>query len=409
MFRERQLASIAYAAGQVSRARLPNDAVYHQLQFAITGGTVTSNFGLAPTGPVFDSRFPFSLIRDLRIIRNGSDVVWQGSGAQLAHEHFMLNNSAPMARLYTTTSNVETLKTGTSRGVTIPANSDGINANAVQFVGTATASTDGVIATQFDMQAEMWFQLNVDGRSSTNTLVDARKLSTFDIEITWADVSSVMIPGTANTLNVVACTLQVLSIDQDNVSTEEDFGTFKRSAFQYSNLPYGSSNQQIMLARGNFWYGMLLETRAFKANSTIIPHAENAVLGSIQNRLNTNFQLRVADFEQLQRKNMSDGGGRHHPFDVAGCGPQGKAAIQYTSALDNPGEMIATYVTDVFDLLLSIQAIGASKNGVTTASTAPVIDILTQEVIPGVTVSAAAPQGAKNGSIGNTSAKPYVR
>ena len=71
--------------------------------------------------------------------------------------------------------------------------------------------------------------------------------------------------------------------------------------------------------------------------------------------------------------------------------------------------MIATYVTDVFDLLLQFQSIGSSQNGVTTSATAPILDILTQEVIPGVSVSAAAPQGARNGSIGNTSAKPYVR
>lgn len=408
MFRERQLASIDFAAGQTKRARLPNDAVYHQLQFAISGGTVTSTFGLAPSGPTFDTRFPYCLIRDMRIIRNGSDVVWQGSGAQLMHEHYMLNNSAPLARIYTDATNVETLRTGTSRGVTIPANSDGIMANVVQFQGASTASGT-VVSAKFDMQAEMWFQLNVEGKASCNTLVDARKLSTFDVEITWADLSSFIIPGTNNTLNVVDASLQVLSIDQDNVSVNEDFGTFKRSAFQYANFPYGSSNQQIQLARGNFWYGMLLETRAYKAASTIIPQPDNAILGSIQNRLNTNFQLRVADFKQLQAKNIGDNGGRHQPFCVAGAGPQGRAAIQYTSALDNPGELIATYVTDVFDLLLQLKGIGDSHNGVTTAGTAPILDILTQEVIPGVTVSSAAPQGAKNGSIGNTSAKPYVR
>lgn len=408
MFRQRQLASIAYAEGQVTRARLPNDAVYHQLQFAIYGGTVTSTYGSSATGPVFESNFPFSLIRDLRIIRNGSDVVWQGSGAQLAKEHFYLNNAPPQARLYNTTSNVETLLTGTSRGVTIPANSSGICANVLEFVGGATDSTTRVSA-QFDLQMEMWFQLNLDGKAATNTLVDARKLATFDVEITWANVSSVMIAGTANTANVVAATLQVLSTDQDNVSTKENFGTFKRSAFQYASFPYGSSNQQIMLSRGNFWYGMLMQTRAYKTGSTTIARPENSVLGSVQNRLNTNFQLRVADFVQMQAKNISDNGGRQSPYGVSQGSPQGWAAIEYTASLDNPGELIATYVTDVFDLLLQYQAIGAATNGATTASTNPILDILTQEVIPGVTVAPDAPQGSVNGSIASTSAKPYVR
>ncbi len=408
MFRQRQIASIAYAAGQVSRARLPNDAVYHQLQLAVYGGVVTSVYGSGPTGPIFDSSFPFSIIRDMRIIRNGSDVVWQGSGAQLAAEHHQLNNCPPQSRLYNTTTNVETLLTGTSRGVTVPANSYGIAANVVEFVGAASASVTQTSA-QFDLQMEMWFQLNLDGKAATNTLIDARKLATFDIEITWADPTTIMIPGTNNTANTIACTLQVLSTDQDNVSTQENFGTFKRSAFQYASNPYGSSNQQIMLARGNFWYGMLMQTRAYKAGSTTMLRPENNVLGSVQNRLNTNFQLRVMDFVQMQAKNMSDNGGRQSPYGVAQALKQGWAFIEYTASLDNPGELIATYVTDVFDLLLTYQGIGSATNGVTTASTLPVLDILTQEIIPGVTVSASAPQGAQNGSIAGTSAKPYVR
>lgn len=408
MFRQRQIASISYAAGQVSRARLPNDAVYHQLQFAIVGGTVTSTYTTGPSGPTFESNFPFSLIRDMRIIRNGSDVIWQGSGAQLAAEHHYLNNAPAQARLYTTTSNVETLLTGTSRGVTVPANAAGIAANVVEFVGSSSASTS-ITSAQFDFQMEMWFQLNVEGKSSCNTLVDARKLATFDVEITWADVTSIMIAGTNNTLNVISATLQVLSTDQDNVATAENFGTFKRSAFQYASFPYGSSNQQIPLSRGNFWYGMLMQTRAYKSGSTTMLRPENNVLGNVQNRLNTNFQLRTMDFVQMQAKNISDNGGRQSPFGVAGGAKQGWAAIEYTASLDNPGEMIPTYVTDVFDLLLTYQGISSSTNGVTTANTLPVLDILTQEVIPGVTVSASAPQGAQAGSIGSTSAKPYVR
>jgi hypothetical protein len=250
MFRQRPVASLSFLSGQVVRARLPNDAVYHLLQLTIQSGTVTSTFGAGPSGPVFDSQFPFSLIRDLRIIRNGSDVVWQGSGADLAFEHHMLNNTPPTARLFNVTSNVETLLTGTSRGITVPANSAGIAANVLQFVGGSTASST-VVSAQFDLQAELWFQLNVDGASSTNTLVDARKLATFDIEILWATESAVIIPGTNNTANTVACTLQVMATDQDSVTAKTNFGTFKRSAFQYSNIPYGSSNQQIPL---NSWH-----------------------------------------------------------------------------------------------------------------------------------------------------------
>ena len=407
MFRERQLASIPYVAGQTQRARLPNDAVYHLLQLAIYAGTITSVAITGPTGPVLESNFPFSLIRDMRLIRNGSDVVWQGSGAQLAKEHFYLNNSHAKARLYTVASNVETLLTSTNRGVTIPASSAGIGANLANFVGAITASDTAV--TYFDMQMEMWFQLNLDGKAATETLVDARKLATFDIEITWSDVSSVMTAGTNNTTNTVACTLQVLSVDQDNVSVQTNFGTFKRASFQYSNFTYNSSNNQIMLSRGNFWYGLLLQTRAYKSGSTVIPRPENNILGNIQNRFNTNFLLRVASFRQLQAKNNSDNGGRQNIYDHAEGHPQGWAAIQYCSALDNPGELIASYVADVFDLLVDVQASASASNGATTGSTSPVIDILTQEVIPGVTVAPNAPQGSQAGSLASVSAKPYIK
>ena len=151
-----------------------------------------------------------------------------------------------------------------------------------------------------------------------------------------------------------------------------------------------------------------MQTRAYKTGSTTILRPENNVLGNVQNRLNTNFQLRTMDFVQMQAKNISDNGGRQSPYGVAGGSKQGWAAIEYTASLDNPGEMIPTYVTDVFDLLLTYQALGSATNGATTGGSLPVLDILTQEVIPGVTVSASAPQGAQNGSIGRTSAKPYV-
>lgn len=403
MIRERQLNSLSYADGQTQTVDLPRDAVFHMLQLSCMGGVITSVQGGSGTGGTFESTFPFCLMRGIRLIRNGSDVVWQGSGAQLAKEHYYLNGSAPFARIYSYASNVETLKTASVRGVTVPANSDGINANGGGF--TITTGASSTVTTYFDCQVELWLQMGVDD-AYVGTLVDARPLATFQLEVTWAALANCIIPGTAETTTCTA-SFQVLSIDQDNMPSMEKFGTFKRSAQQYSNIPFGSTGYQVLLPRGNFFLGIIIATRAYKAASTTIPGAENAVLSTVENRINSNFSLRKFSFQQLQAKNMSDYGGRPQPFSTAQGMPQGYAYLYYPVAGDRAQELVPTYVMDQFDLMLNTNAIGSAQNGVTTASTAPIIDLFLQEVIPGVSVSDSAPRGAQAGSSRRTSAKPY--
>lgn len=403
MIRERQIQSLVYTAGGQQVVDLPRDAVYHMLQIGCFAGQVVSTQGAMGTGGTFESQFPFSLIESLRVIRNGSDVVFQGSGAQLAKEHYYLNTAAPMARLYTSAANVETLRTATVRGVTIPANADGICANGGGFtIPNAPASTATVL---FDMQVELWFQLGPED-AYFSSLVDARPLATFQLEVRWAATNQLVIPGTAETIAITA-NFTVMSYDQDNLAINQPFGTFKRSALSFANLAYGSSNQQILLPRGNFYQGIIIGTRAFKAASTVIPAPENSVIGNFQNRINTNYQLRQTSFEQLQAKNMADYGSRSQPYQTARGMPQGYAYLYYPVAGDKASELVPTFTMDQFDLLLNIDAIGSSENGVTTPATLPVIDLLIEEVIPGVSVSKNAPQGAMAGSIARTSAKPY--
>src|SRR5262245_44401135 len=110
MIRERQIQSTALttaALGSTVLLDLPRDCVYHLLQLSLIAATYTEDqAAMTGTGSSFEANFPFSLIRNIRLIRNGSDVVWQGSGPQLAKEHYYLNNAAPWARLYTVAANV---------------------------------------------------------------------------------------------------------------------------------------------------------------------------------------------------------------------------------------------------------------------------------------------------------------
>lgn len=408
MFRQRQLGSIPYTAGQISRLRLPNDAVYHQIQFAVNNGSlVTTTTNGTNTGCALAPDFPATLIRSARIIRNGGDIVWQGSGAQLFKEHMYLNNTPPMARIYTTTSQVDTLRTATVCGITIPANSHGIAVNAAQFLTNVSASAS-TFTTNFDFQCEMWFQLPLEGKAAVNTLVDARKLATFDLEITWCDLNEIAVPGTASSVTSATCNLNVLSSDQDAVSLDNDFGTFKRTGFEYSQFSVGSNSQQIVLTRGNLYLGMIMSTRKFvDSGSAIIPVYDSAIIGNIQNRINTSYQLRIHSFQQLANKNFSDGGGRHLPSAVHGIAPTGWAAIEYAAQLDNAGELIQSYVADQFDLLIDVNAAASQTNGVPASGKNPIINILTQEVIPGRTTSSQ--PGLQNGSTSSTSAKPFTR
>lgn len=406
MFRERILNSVSYSSGNVSVVDLPRDAVYHMIQLSVYGGTWVSVQGAMGTGPTLDDNFPFSLMRQIRLIRNGSDVVFQGSGAQLAKEHYYLNKSAPFARLYTVSANVETLRTATVRGITVPANADGINACGGGFtVANAPASSTTLY---FDMEVELWLQMGPED-AYYGTILDARELASFQLEITWATSAQISVAGTANTSDTITASFSITSIDQDNLEIGQPLGTFKRSGLSFTNIPYASNNYQVLLPRGNFYHGIIFQTRAQKAASTTVLFAENNVISSAINRINSNFQLRNFNFPALQSKNMSDGGGRPQAFSTAQGMPQGWAYLYYPSAANEGNELIPTYVMDQFDFQITTAALGSSQNGVTTASTNPTIDLLLEEVIPGQDIGSSAPRGAKAGSIGKTTAKPYQR
>lgn len=405
MLRERLINTLQYVPGQQQTVDLPRDACFHMLQFSCFGANLASTqLAVTGTGGRFAPGFPFNMIEEIRIIRNGSDVVFQGSGKQLAYEHFILNTSAPFARLFTTNANVETLLTQTVRGLTVPANPDGINQRVAGFqVPTAAGTTVNV---GVDAEMELWFQNGTDD-SFFSTLVDARPLATFQAQIRWAPMNAFYIPGTDETA-VLTASWGISSYDQDNVKQDQPWGTFKRSSQSYANFAYGSNQQQIVLSRGNYFQSIQFETLAYKSLSTIIPMPENAVMARILNRLNTQYNLRDTSFRLLQAKNMSDYGGRAQPYAQAGGTPQGQACLYYPAAIDSRKELIATFALDVFDLLVDVNPAASAQNGPTTALTNPVINLLIEEIIPGESVAKNAPQGAVNGSTVRTSAKPYA-
>lgn len=404
--RERQLFNMTYSSGGTSRQQIPRDAVFHllRLSFAGTFATVQGSMG---TGPSLVPGFPFSLIRQIRVVRNGSDVVFSASGEQAAKEHFYLNNVHPQARIFTTASNVETLRTATVRGITIPANAQGIGSSQATFAVPDAPSGTGTVS--FEGQTDIMFQTGVDDDYYA-TLVDARPLADYAIEIEWSmEAAQIAAAGTANTSSAAALSLQVLSVDQDNVKDGIPYGTFKRSQYSANNIPYGSQNNQVLLPRGNILYGLLMSTKAFKTGSSANAIPENACINSIELRINTNLSLKKSTWVQLQANNISDHGGRQNAYDGASGAPQGWALLALSNATQSLKEALPTFAFDQLDMQIGTAAIGSSQNGVTTAATNPVFDMLIEEVIPGVSISPNAPQGAQNGSIARTSAKPYAR
>ena len=404
--RERQLFTLQFVENGTSRQQIPRDAVFHLLRLQCEAGLLTSVQGAAGTGPNLVPGFPFSLMRRIRVIRNGSDIVYSATGEQFAKEHYYLNGVHPQSRLYSVAANVETLMTQLSRGVTVPANSQGIGSN----IGFKVADAPNASAEmRFDFQGDIMFQTGVDDDYYA-TLVDARPLADFAIEIDWAGIpSQIAAAGTTNTSTTVNMSVSVLSVDQDNVANDIPYGTFKRSQYSQNAFPFASQNNQVLLPRGNMLYGLIFSSKAFKAGSAINAIAENAVIGDMELRVNTNLSLKKFTFKQLQGNNLADHGGRQNVFDNVGGGPQGWALLPLVNATQTLRESIPTFAFDQLDLQLGMKAIAEAQNGVTTPATNPVLDILIEEVIPGVSISPNMPQGAQNGSIARTSAKPFGR
>lgn len=422
MIRERNIQSWTYSAGQSQIVDLPRDAVFHILQIE-GSGSVTNVQGASGTGCVFDDAFPFSILKNIRLLRNGSDVVFQGSGPLLAKEHYYLNERFPHARLYRlTAASVEGLLLSSAalalggKGVTVPANDEGIGMTQVQFA--TTTSADSTTVVNFDFQMDLYLQMGPEDYY-WGTLVDARRLATFQLALDYAAVTDCVIPGTANT-NTIACVGRVLAYDQDNLATDTDWGTFKRSQQTYQNIPYGSSNYQVLLPRGNYFHGIIIDTLAAKSVSTTVYAHENAVISSMINRINTNFQLRQDNWEDLQRKNQADGCVASAYTGSRGM-PNGSAYLYYPCTGDRAAEMVPTHVMDQFDLLLNLgsstsvtantanPSITGPENGATTSATNPIINMLFEEVIPGVSMGESYPTAAMAGSKRRTSAKPYSK
>lgn len=420
MIRERNVQSATFTTGISQVLDLPRDAVYHIIQIEFSG-VFTNVQGAGGTGVIFDDCFPFSILKNIRLIRNGSDVVYQGSGCLLAKEHYYLNERWPHARLYLIAASVETLLLSTaalalgSKGVVVPANDEGIGMTQVQFATTTAAAT--TVNVNFDFQVDLYLQMG-PGDLYYGTLVDARRLATFQLVLDYANVADVSIPGVTNT-NSITATGRILSYDQDNLATDIDFGTFKRSQLSFSNLTYGSSNTQILLPRGNYFHGLIIDTLAQKAASTVVLSHENAVLTTVINRINSNFQLRNFNFEDLQRKNQADGCANDAFTGSRGL-PNGTAYLYFPCTGDRGSELVPTHVMDQFDLQVSIASsatvagptnagVNGPENGVTTASTNPTINLLLEEVIPGVSMGESYPTAAMAGSKRATSAKPYAR
>lgn len=401
MIRERRLNTIPYSAGGISTVELPKDAVFHQIQLLLTGSVSSVNSGSASANK-FAQGFPFNIISRVRLIRNGSDVVWQGSGKQLAKEALYLNKEYPQARIWngTSTSTTQTILLQTVNGISVPANSEGIGANVATFADAGTSSV--TLTTNFRGSLELWLQLGVSDQYYT-TLLDARPLASFVLEITWDVLANFIIAGAAAVPTLTNTQVVVMSYDQDNVDMGIAFGTFKRSSLSVSTFSYSSTNNQQLLPRGNYYFGIIFECLAFRSGglATIAEPGEDIVT-EIQNRINSNYSLRDVFFIELQAKNRNNGRIVASPYDAWSGGPNGWALLDYPCTGDSIKELIPTFTMDQFDLLLSIGA--GSEAGAVTGN--PVINMMTMEVIPGRSIAPNAPQGAFAGSSRSTSAKP---
>jgi hypothetical protein len=319
-----------------------------------------------------------------------------------------MNKCHPYARIYTTSSNVDTLITAAYQGIpALPSNTQGIGECAVQFPTAPTAATTAPVTstTRFDFLMELWLQIGVDD-VYYGTLVDARKLASYQLELQYAAVADVFLAGTGTSAQAITASIQISSYDQDNLDVKEQFGTFKRSSLSFSNITYGSNNVQILLPRGNYFHGIIIESLSQKAQSATILRHESGNIGQINNRINSNYTLREVTFMDLASKHLADQF-IDCPWNTNSTSPNGFAYLNYPMCGSRGSELVPTYVMDQFDLQLATNASTSAQNSADSASTNPTINLLLQEVIPGVSIGSGAPRGAFAGSAGATSAKPY--
>ena len=120
MIRERRLGTVTYGgAGAVNTFEISKDAVYHQIQLEIDGNlSIVYQTGTAQVNSQLAEGFPFNLIQRIRLIRNGADIVWAGSGKQLAKETLILNGTFPFARIWVDRTN----NGGGTAGALLPQN-----------------------------------------------------------------------------------------------------------------------------------------------------------------------------------------------------------------------------------------------------------------------------------------------
>lgn len=401
MIRERRLNTIPFVSGGISTIELPKDAVFHQIQLVLTG-SVSSVNGAGASANKFAQGFPFNIISRIRLIRNGSDVVWQGSGKQLAKECTYLNKEYPQARLWngTSTATTPTILLQTVNGVSVPANSEGIGANVATFQDAGTSSV--TLTTSFRGSMELWLQLGVDDQYYT-TLLDARPLASYVLEITWDVLANFIIAGTSAVPTLTNTQVVVMSYDQDNVDMGIAFGTFKRSSLSVSTFSFSSVNNQQLLPRGNYYFGIIFEALVFRSGGLVtIAEPGEDIVTELQNRINSNYSLRDVFWQDLQAKNRNNGRLCSSPYDVWSGGPNGWAFLDYPCTGTSIKELVPTFTMDQFDILISTGA--GSEAGAVTGN--PIINMLTQEVIPGRSIAPNAPQGAFAGSSRSTSAKP---
>lgn len=217
--RRRPQGVISYTSGQTERLKLGRGMLYRELYLDLTGTlTVSAANNTAANTQRGDE---WGIVKEVRLIANGTTVLLVRSGEELAQEMFTYFGQYPL-------------------------NSRNIGASSATVLGDAATLNPSLYSTAI---IPLWMPKAV---KPMDTLLDARLLSELTLEIRW---------GTHTDINSAATGFA----GQINVQSAEVFGVPKDQKFSsvrkprtIADITATNSAYQIELGVGDMYRGLLL-------------------------------------------------------------------------------------------------------------------------------------------------------
>lgn len=225
---KRSFGIIAFNAGQTVSLDLPRNHVFKSVYLRLTG-SITKTGGTA--NGVVASEVPFSLIKAVAVVRNGSDVLQRADGGTLF----------ALARI----------------------NSDGDPQFTTNIVNTVTANQ--TFSADIPIDFASWRMAN-----PSSTLLRGVGTSSLRLDVTWGNFSDLVSGSTDGTYSVGTTPIQIEVFTEEIMDLTGDFGD-KLIVVTTRAIPANFTSNQftIDLPVGPFYRRLILKTLAVSGTAAL--------------------------------------------------------------------------------------------------------------------------------------------